>query len=633
MYLAEIKLWNFRKYSSSSDELDLNAPHFRLFLKNGLNVIVGENNAGKTAIVDAIRYVLGTQSREYLRPVLSDFSSSRRKTMNKMRIEAIMKGISEQEAGLFLDWLEFEEAGKEQIYILRISLIAETRNQNVVYRIEAGPASSGKIIDGEVRDLLRVTYLKPLRDADAELTPGRRSRLAQILSSHSLFLPSTEPHPLEILLKKTNAEIENYFSKEKGGDGQEILTTINQYLENFSVASSNPCSTISISGSSLSDILHRLELGLGDIPEGLGSLNLLYIATELLLLQETSPVGLHLGVIEELEAHLHPQAQLRLISFLENKTENCQFILTSHSTTIGSSVDLKNIIICKNNNAFSLNPQYTKLEPKHYDFLRRFLDATKANLFFANGLIFIEGDAENILLPAIAKFIKRPLHKYGISIINVGSLAFAHYAKIFERQNDAEDMGMKISIITDRDVRPLEYYEKNHPAISDISPEKINEQIQTRTKCLSDFECSHTKVFMSPYWTLEYEIALSSFRKILYRSILWARKIQNSTSGYPKKEKFPEIRNKCDCDFSKWKKEYSNQARKNEKIAYNIYQPLLDKSVSKAITAQVFVDTLETITKKSPQKEEQVCRCILESPTLKYLVAAIAHVTEPFSEI
>ncbi len=632
MYLAEIKLWNFRKYSSASDELDLNAPHFRLFLKNGLNVIVGENNAGKTAIVDAIRYVLGTQSREYLRPVINDFSSNRKKNMNKMRIEAIMKGITEQEAGLFLDWLEFEEAGKEQIYILRISLIAEIRNQNVVYRIEAGPANSGKIIDGEVRDLLRVTYLKPLRDADAELTPGRRSRLAQILSSHSLFLPSTEPHPLEILLKKTNTEIENYFSKEKGGAGQEILTTINQYLENFSVASSNPCSTISISGSSLSDILHRLELGLGDIPEGLGSLNLLYIATELLLLQETSPVGLHLGIIEELEAHLHPQAQLRLISFLENKTENCQFILTSHSTTIGSSVDLKNIIICKNNNAFSLNPKYTKLEPKHYDFLRRFLDATKANLFFANGLIFVEGDAENILLPTIAKFIKRPLHKYGISIINVGSLAFAHYAKIFERQNNTEDMGMKISIITDRDIRPLEYYEKNPTAISDTAPsrEEIDEQIKRREICLSDFKCSHTKVFMSSYWTLEYEIALSSFRKILYKSILWARKIQNSTSGYPKKEKLPEIQSKCGYDFYNWKKEYSNQERKNEKIAYNIYQPLLDKNVSKAITAQVFVDKLETIAKKSPQKQEQVCRRILESPTLKYLVDAIAYVTEPF---
>ena len=44
----------------------------------------------------------------------------------------------------------------------------------------------------------------------------------------------------------------------------------------------------------------------------------------------------------------------------------------------------------------------TKLEPDDYAFLRRFLDATKANLFFARGLVIVEGDAENILLPAIA---------------------------------------------------------------------------------------------------------------------------------------------------------------------------------------------------------------------------------------
>jgi len=42
-------------------------------------------------------------------------------------------------------------------------------------------------MDGDARALLRVTYLKPLRDADAELIPGRRSRFAQILKAHSLF--------------------------------------------------------------------------------------------------------------------------------------------------------------------------------------------------------------------------------------------------------------------------------------------------------------------------------------------------------------------------------------------------------------------------------------------------------------
>ena len=77
--------------------------------------------------------------------------------------------------------------------------------------------------------------------------------------------------------------------------------------------------------------------------------------------------------------------------------------------------------------------QFTKLQPKNYDFLYRFLDATKANLFFARGVLLVEGDAENLLIPTIAKVIDRPLHRYGVSIVNVGSTAFAHFVKIFHR--------------------------------------------------------------------------------------------------------------------------------------------------------------------------------------------------------
>ncbi len=54
MYLAQIKLWNFRKFGSS-EALDLDKPNLDLPLRNGLNVLVGENDSGKSAIIDAIR--------------------------------------------------------------------------------------------------------------------------------------------------------------------------------------------------------------------------------------------------------------------------------------------------------------------------------------------------------------------------------------------------------------------------------------------------------------------------------------------------------------------------------------------------------------------------------------------------
>jgi len=51
----------------------------------------------------------------------------------------------------------------------------------------SGADSEGSSMDGEAKDLLRATYLKPLRDAEAELTPGYKSRLAQILKNHPAF--------------------------------------------------------------------------------------------------------------------------------------------------------------------------------------------------------------------------------------------------------------------------------------------------------------------------------------------------------------------------------------------------------------------------------------------------------------
>ena len=99
----------------------------------------------------------------------------------------------------------------------------------------------------------------------------------------------------------------------------------------------------------------------------------------------------------------------------------------------------------------------TKLAKGDYKFLQRFLDSTKANLFFAKGVIMVEGDAESILVPTIANMIGMPLHEYGVSIVNVGSTAFLRYANIFMRK-DENKFNIPVAVITDLDVRAMEYY-------------------------------------------------------------------------------------------------------------------------------------------------------------------------------
>ncbi len=633
MYLAELRIWNFRKYGIQGDDFEKAEPGVSVSFQPGLNVLIGENDSGKTAIVDAIRFVLGTQSREWLQVAESDFYNSGKAKAEKLKIECVFRGFTHKEAAPFLEWLNFEENSGSERYALTVRFTARRTKNRIITDLRAGADSDGAYMDGEARELIRVTFLKPLRDAENELTPGRRSRLAQILKSHSLFQKDSEDkkHKLEEIFDEANTKVKRFFSETEGGESLNagrLMRIINEYLESFFPEKDTSQANMSISGGDLSDILHRLELTFGDYPAGLGSLNLLYIAAELLLLQSVETHGLRLALIEELEAHLHPQAQLRLIHFLQEEfRDRGQLILTTHSTTLGASIDLKKLIICKRKRVFPMGPDFTELEVKNYKFLQRFLDATKANLFFSRGLILVEGDAENLLLPAIAKIIDRPLHRYGVSIVNVGSTAFLHYAKIFHRK-DSQAMGIKVAVITDLDVKPLEFYKKKGEtkSVKDIEREKNEKRLNLEER----FKKGDVKVFISPNWTLEYEIAFSCLNKVFYRSLLWAEKKQNAKTGVPQKNKKKEVRGQCNQKFEEWGKEWQGSNRKEEKIAYEMYKKtMVDKEISKAITAQVFGENLEKLARLSPKKAKKQ---LLQATTIRYLIEAICHVTEPLEE-
>ena len=625
MYLSEVHLWNFRKYGIEGESFEDSAPGVSVTFHDGLNVLIGENDSGKTAIIDAIRYTLGTQSGDWIRIVESDFHVEGENRALDSKIECVFRGFTPKEAGRFLEWIGTEEFNGEQNFVLKVRLTARNRGDRIVTDLRAGADPVGIPMDGDARALLRVTYLKPLRDADAELTPGRRSRFAQILRAHRLFQKtSDERHELETILDEANKAIEEYFNNTDGGAGASaLMEALGNYITAFFPQNESHSASVGISGSDLVDILHRLSLTLDANPSGLGTANLLFMAAEFLLLQSEENLGLRLALIEELEAHLHPQAQLRLIRYLQEKSTTGQFILTTHSTTMGASVDLQNLIICKDDRVFPMGIQFTKLLPKNYDFLHRFLDATKANLFFARGVLLVEGDAENLLIPTLAKIIGRPLHRYGVSIVNVGSTAFTHYVKIFHRR-DNTPMGIKVALITDMDVKPIEWVDGsgNPPTKQGVEEAKTKKQ-----NSLAESENDEVKVFISPNWTLEYEICLSSFSKEFYRSLLWAEKIGNSQSGVPQGSKRAEVDKKVREDFECWSKHWDGDERQIEKIAYEIYHNMMvSKAISKAITAQVFAEHLEN---RLTTDDESLRRELKNAASLQYLLDAIYHVTEP----
>lgn len=624
MYLSHIKIENFRKLQS----LDLE-------FNNGLNLLVGENDSGKSSIIDAIKFVTGTQSNDWNRITNEDFYFDGTTRSTDLRIECTFSALDEKETAAFLEWTSI----KDKNFYLKLTLTAKRKILDssiaeISVDIRAGEDEESGVLNGEAKNKLKTTYLKPLRDAEYELAPRKGSRLSQILAAYEIFqVKAGVEHKLVGVMNKANADIGDYFDT---GEGKIVSETINEtYLKQISLTNNSVTSKFGIAKNDLGRILEKLELqGLSNTSEanlGLGSNNLLFIATEMLLLKKSpNYVGLKLSLIEEIEAHIHPQAQINLIDFLDKHSASMGFqnIISTHSNSISSKVNLNNLVICKSGKAFPLKHTYTKLDRNDYAFLERFLDDTKANLFFACGVIIVEGDAENLLLPSLAKFIGIPLHKYGISIVNVGSTALLRYARIFQRK-DGNKIGIKVACITDRDIPPKEAADFTYEVtrrktgvkeqVSLLSDSRKTEAELTaqeiadiRTKRISDFQGGDVEVFISNTWTLEYEIANSVLKLLLHKSILIARAIKSGDAICEFPDLIRAIR-QMNSDIKRWE----DEGKSNVEIAVEIYSPLERKIVSKAVVAQIFSKLLERSRINTVD--------VLSDANLKYLIDAIKH--------
>lgn len=581
MIISELKIYNFRRFKSKDG-----APGLHITFHKGLNALIGENDSGKTAVIDALKLVLLTQSNEYVRPVDDDFYKSiNGEECTEFKIDCTITEFTQSEAKNFIEYLRFEKNGEEVEYILELHYRAWKEGHKIFQELRVGDVDDSISIDGKARDLLKAVYLKPLRDAKREMSSGRGSRISQILLSHPVFKGKKE-HAIKDIFQEANIKIEEYFMNDH--EGKCILQTICDNLKLFNDRGQASNAEFKTSDIQLKAILESISLNAPEINPGLGELNLLFIAAELLLLKDDNDGGMKLALIEELEAHLHPQAQLRLINYLQNEyNENdVQIIISTHSPILASKINLKNLILMKDGVGYDLAEGKTGLQKGDYLFLQRFLDSTKANLFFAKGIIMVEGDAENILIPVIADILGYPLEKYGISIVNVGSTAFLRYSRIMVRE-DGQTISIPVSVITDCDVKP---YDVDPMTKKKMFNEKIAESEQNEKEKNEKYTKGSVHGFTSPRWTLEYCIAMSSLSEDFHKAVHYGKKILNAREHI-------SLTNKKITDANKIVEEEKKQWHHLSlpENAYNIYNLMLNgdgKSSLKAIVAQCLASIL-----------------------------------------
>ncbi|NHI97326.1 DUF2813 domain-containing protein [Proteus mirabilis] len=626
VYLTELTITNFRSFGSDG---------ITVKFREGLTALVGENDSGKTAVIDALRFLLGTTDQEWLRFSDDDFhkTSEDSSESSEIKISGTFKNLTSSDKLGFVEYLTYG-INKDDEPTLHLTLTAKrigTRagRPYISTEIRSGKNGEGPNMDNNCRSLLAATYLRPLRDAERELSSGRNSRLSMVLNSldgaemGQLF--DAETFSYDDIKKLGLLGLGDLFNKliEHHPHIENGKSKVNNHLEKLQLHGDSLKSSISVSqnGSDsqrLRQLLEKLTLNVDNTPGrmGLGSNNILFIACELILLaddQEHFPLLL----IEEPEAHVHAQRQLRLIQYLQkivntkkDEENKPQIIITTHSPNLASEVNLNNLVIIQAGKAFSTADGETELDSNDYKFLSRFLDVTKANLFFARGVMIVEGDAENILIPTLAKCIGKDFTEHGVSMINVGGVGLRRYAKIFMRKNPDQDgiQSVPVACVTDLDVMPncAPYITKiiqddsdwtilgdgenrKWRAKRDFTLTKLNEH---KEKIKSKAHGQNVKSFVADEWTLEYDLAFANDNALAEEVYIAAQlAIWDEGDNYSEKTAKEKI-NKAQAKYTALKKKADKLAAdkgwdKNEVLASKVYAMYVTGSkASKSIAAQ-----------------------------------------------